>query len=466
MNQINNRTYIYDNFGKYLFTGIFLFIFIFSQCVYAQEEDAGSKDTATLSIAAADDTKQECKTCSGPSDEMITYRNFLKWAIDSISLKKPWAIDVNDEVKWLAKNANSALKWIAYWAWSTVKTSFRKTLYNGKSTVFGMQNFVKNLLSLWNISKLRELQTLDRYADMIDQLSLKLIETKQRNQNISDSDMAKLKTLMDKYSDWSAEDKMFASKASASLEWKKYSDFMKFLLNINGKLQRFVVWTKMKPAKTTPDPEVTDETKWELKTINTSENSLSTDLAANRDTEFITKITKSYACSRWLFKCNSVKKSLNDISENFKDNMKNQKSEIQSSVNGLKRAMSKFNNTVIWAKNSDYGSDLSDTNTDKKWSLKNHFEINTSIDPKLQDMISNKQDTKNKLANAKAIQNIKKQILSQKSNNDPKSTYKITLNNKQSDYNANILAKCVAKYEHCDYRRVYEVLQNMNIATT
>lgn len=405
------RVYIYKIYalGKYIFTSILLFIFLFGQITYAQE--SVSDDTA----------KEECKTCSGPSDEMMQYRDFLQSTIDSITIKKPSQIIVEDNVKWLSKNADSAIKGIVYSTRANTKTSFRKTLYNGKDTVFWMQDFVKNLISIGNITKLRELQALDRYSDIIDQLSLKLIETKQYNSQISDSDMVKIKDIFDKYSNWDT--KIFAAKISENLKWKKYSEVMKFLLSLNNKMQWFVLNGKMK-------------------TINTEENSENTDLVANRDIEYIKKITESYACSRWINKCDRIKTELKKISDGFKTNMKNQKTEVQIAVNDLKIAMGKFNNVVLWVKDPDYGSDLSDTATDKKWWFLNHFEINKNIDSKIQDLITPDQDAKNKINNSKAAQKAKEQIVNQEKEklNESNIDFKININNKQNDLSANNLA--------------------------
>lgn len=448
MNQIKtqNSSYIYKihTLGKYIFTGIFLFVFLFSQFSYS--DDVAVTDTSS---------KEECKTCSGPSDEMILYRGFIQWTIDSVSLKKPVPIVVADNVKWLSKNADSALKSIAYTTRANTKTSFRKTLYNGKDTVYGIQNFAKNLISFGNITKLRELQSLDRYADIIDQLSLKLIETKQFNSQISDADMAKVKAIFDKYSDWWADNKIFASKMSENLKWKTYSDLMKFLLSVNNKMQWFVL----------------NDT---LKTINTSENSTSSDLSANRDKDYIKKITKSYACSRWLNKCEKIKYEFKKISDSFKTNMKSQKSEIQTAVNDLKKAMGKFNNVVLWTKDSDYGSDLSDTNTDKKWWFLDHFQVNKNIDSKIQDLITPDQDAKNKINNAKIAEKTKKLLVDQTKkeaedlqNLENDVNYEMTINNKQNDYNSNKLASAksnINNYVTKSIQREYDTMDKNILA--
>ena len=461
MNQIKtqNSSYIYKShtLGKYIFTGIFLFIFLFSQFSYS--DDVAVTDTSS---------KEECKTCSGPSDEMILYRGFIQWTIDSVSLKKPAPIVVADNVKWLSKNADSALKSIAYTTRANTKTSFRKTLYNGKDTVYGIQNFAKNLISFGNITKLRELQSLDRYADIIDQLSLKLIETKQFNSQISDADMAKIKAIFDKYSDWWADDKIFSSKMSENLKWKTYSDLMKFLLSVNNKVQWFVL-------------------NGTLKTINTSENSTSSDLVANRDKDYIKKITKSYACSRWLNKCEKIKYEFKKISDSFKTNMKSQKSEIQTAVNDLKKAMGKFNNVVLWTKDADYGSDLSDTNTDKKWWFLDHFQVNKNGDAfgKINDMWSDAKnstnvlidavkDSYNKIKNARTAQKTKKLLVDQtkkeledSQNLENDVNYEITINNKQNDYNSNKLASAksnINNYVTKSIQREYDTMDKNILA--
>lgn len=420
---------------KFLFVGILLcFGFVNAQSAAI----ANSSDT---------DSTWDCATCAGPSDNMKTFRKFLNDSMDAISLKKAKPIVGSDYVLWILKNADSNMKNINYNIRYGTKKSFRVSLYDGEDTVMWMADYAKDLLKFGNSTRLKELQTMDKYSDWIDQLAIKLIQSNQFNTDITDKDIAALQKVLGKYSNWST--KIFAASIVDEVKWKTYSDYMRFLLNVNEKMQFFVI-------------------NGTLKTINTDELSLDTDLSAARDDKFKEQLIKDYSCSRVLHACDKIQEQLNNISKNFSINTKYQKWQIQIAVNWLKDAMSRFNSVVLGVQDEEFNADYSDEANQKflikkptndeynertygtvyqwwnadGWFFGKHFQVNKQIDSKITNMISTKQETNNKLKNTDTSTQIKNEITKQEQENTNNiiQDYQVSVNNRQENFASNNLA--------------------------
>ena len=448
MNKIK-KVYLLRRFCKY----IFVWILFWCSIVNAQNNPSINNITDNSST-------WYCATCSGPSDQIKNYRKFLSDSIDSITLRKQARIIWSDNVIGILKNADSNIKNINYNSRFENKKIFRSSLYNNKDSVMGIADYSKDLLKFGNNITIKELQNMDKYSDIIDQLAIKLIQSNQINQLISNQDISSLQKVLTKYTNWSK--KIFSSSVTKQLKWKTYSDYMRFLLITNLKLQFFIV-------------------NGTLKDINTNEFSLDTDLAVARDPVFVKNIAKSYDCSRELHICDKTQKDLNSISKDFAINSKYQKSQINIAIWWLKNAMSRFNNIVLWIQDPDFGANYTDELnkvfgidsqkyksydewlnwTKYKWwnniwsNFGSHFQINTQIDSKIknlpptfdkfgsniQNTMTDFQDSVSKIKNAQSAKALKKEIIKQQQELDKSiKDYKISTNDAQLSSDANTLA--------------------------